>query len=100
MKTFMSEGREIQLPDIGVVSSESAPRFEIKEGDFKGIQFTITNIRMDDKDEALMWYDLNTATEGDQEKIKPIVDDFILSILYEQIERPENENDSSSDPNT
>ena len=101
MKIFQSEGKDIAIPDIEVVPGSHDPhKFLIKEGEFAGIEFTMTNMHMDEKDEALLWYDLDvTKGEVAVDKIKPVVDNYILSILYDQIERMKNETDSPSTTN-
>ncbi len=87
MKTFFSEGREITIPDIGSITADGGTRFRIEEGEYEGIEFAISNIHMDDNDETLMWYDLDTFPSGHLDNIKPIVDNFILSLLIDRIER-------------
>lgn len=97
MKTFVSEGQTIEVPDINVVS-EDGPVMQIAEGEHAGVCFKITNIRMDEADEGLMWYDLDITDATGQnmelsvDSIKPIVDNFILMMIHEQIERAKNEN--------
>lgn len=96
MKTFISEGKEITVPDYMVVSAEPMI-LQITEGEHAGIVFQISNIRMDDADEGLMWYDLDiTDAAGNNtglpvDSIKETVDNYILMMLYEQIERAKNE---------
>jgi len=94
MKTFIIEGKEITVPQIDVTHLVTEDQvdytFTIMEGDHQGIQFRMTNMRIDDNDTSLMWYDLETAQPEDVDKIKPIVDNFILMILHEQIERDKN----------
>jgi len=94
MRKFVVGDVEYECPDIGVVEGSVDPIFEILEGDQKGVKFTFTNMHMDEKDGSLMWYDLSTQSK-DVDKIKPIVDNFILQIMYDQIERIENEGGSS-----
>lgn len=96
MKTFISEGKEITVPDYTVVSVDPM-LLQITEGDHAGIVFRISNIRMDDADEGLMWYDLDiTDAVGNNtglpvDNIKETVDNYILMMLHEQIERAKNE---------
>lgn len=96
MKTFVSDGQTIEVPDIDIVSNDG-PVMQITEGEHAGVCFKITNIRMDDTDEGLMWYDLDITDAVGQntglsvDKIKPIADNFILMALHEQIERAKNE---------
>lgn len=99
MKSFISEGKEITVPDYTIVSANPM-RLQITEGDHAGIVFQIGNMRMDDTDEALLWYDLdiidaagnNTGLPVD--KIKETVDNYILMMMYEQIERAKNETEN------
>lgn len=91
MKTFFSEGKEITIPDIGAMIVDGRNRLRIEEGDYEGIEFEISNIRMDDNDQTLMWYDLDTFPDGHIDNIKPIVDNFILSVLIDQIEKSNHE---------
>ena len=92
MKTFVSEGLTIEVPDINIVSDDG-PVMQIAEGEHAGVCFKISNIRMDDADEGLMWYDLNITDAVGQniglsvDNIKETVDNYILMMLYEQIER-------------
>lgn len=96
MKTFESEGVVIEIPDIEVFESGYTPRMRIIEGEYVGTEFTISNIRMDDKDEGLMWYDLDTVPKTAADKIKPIVDNFILYTLIMQIEREKEQNENKA----
>lgn len=86
MKKFEIEGKEYCVPDIIVANKEDSI-FEINEGDHKGAQFRIYDIRVDNQDEAVLWYELDTYAGVTIEQIKPIVDDFIIQIIYEQIGR-------------
>mgnify|MGYP006279306563 CR=1 FL=1 len=90
MKTFDIDGKPIEVPDIKVVSSEHPPMFEIEEGEFKGAQFKIYDMKMDPIDDALMWYELDVSEGVSVDKIKPTVDNFILQILHEQVDRMKN----------
>lgn len=99
MKTFTIESQEIIIPDIKVVRTDPLV-FQIMEGECEGIQFILENMKMDDEDVSLMWYDLNTIVESDVVKIKPIVDNFVISILHDQIERSQNENDQKCNSDT
>jgi len=91
MKVFKCEDREVQIPDIKPITLETGLAFEIQEGDCKGIQFTLTNIRIDDKDDTLLWYDLNTVDESHIARIQSIVDNYILMMLYEGIKSADTE---------
>ena len=96
MKTFICEGKEVTIPDISHVQNDDGSlMFEIQEGDHKGIIFALDNMRIDENDESLMWYDLKTEKEEQVLQIKETVDNFILSILHEQIQRSKDENQTS-----
>lgn len=100
MKTFISEGQTIEVPDINVVDS-NGPILQIAEGDHAGVCFKISNFHMDEADDGLMWYDLDMIDAAGQntgmsvDLIKPIVDNFILMLIYEQVEKLKNENPST-----
>lgn len=100
MRTFMSEGVELSVPEMEVVDRD-AKVFQITEGDQAGVCFRFDNMRMDDSDETLLWYDLDivdaagNVTELSVDNIKPIVDNFILLTMYEMIERIKNENSTA-----
>lgn len=87
MKHFNIGDKSYSVPDITVTGDSNNPVFEISEGDHKGVQFRIHDIRVDDEDAAVLWYELDTSAEMIVGQIKPIVDDFIIQIIYEQIER-------------
>jgi hypothetical protein len=99
MRTFTIESQEITIPDIKAVRTDPLV-FQIMEGECGGIQFILENMKMDDEDVSIMHYDLNTIVETDVDKIKPIVDNFIVSIFHDQIERSRNENDQKCDSDT
>ena len=44
MKTFVSDGQTIEVPDINIVSQDG-PVMQIAEGEHAGVCFKITNIR-------------------------------------------------------
>lgn len=104
MKQFTVGDKTYEVPAITVVTDDQgkSPVFEISEGEYSGVKFSIDDIHMDDKDESLMWYDLNVGDTFDPPradinlKIKPIVDDFIIMVLHEQIEREKNGKQSDS----
>ena len=92
MKTFRAGDTEVTIPSIGATLVDGNVRLRIEEGDHAGIEFEISNARMDEEDDSLLWYDLNTFPDGQVDLIKPIVDNFLLSILINQIEKDSNEN--------
>lgn len=103
MKTFMIEGKEVTVPDVIVVDTNYPPVFEIIEGDFIGIQFKLDEMRMDDKEENVLMYDLFSSLEENDSRfdsLKVIVDNFIMSILVEQTERIKNEASEAGNPDT
>ena len=92
MRKFTIEGVEHELPEIGVNSEGEMNVFEIKEGEHAGAQFTLSDMQFDAEDECLLHYSLDTSDNTTVDKIKPIVDNFILSIILDQVERIKNEN--------
>lgn len=92
MRKITIEGVERELPEIGVSSEGEMVVFEIKEGDHMGAQFSMYDMQFDDQDECLLHYQLDVSDNTTVDKIKPIVDTFIISILQDQIERSKNEN--------
>lgn len=98
MKTFTIADKEYTVPDIEVMQEEgSTPLFKINEGDYAGVIFALDDLRIDEVDDTLLWYDLKTEKEKDVEDIKEIVDNFILMILHEQTQRVLNETGEASD---
>lgn len=95
MKTFQIEGNTVEVPDIVIVEPEP-PVFRIAEGEWSGVTFTISELRIDDQDEKLLHcsYDI---VESEQQKevtpddIKPIIQNFILKILHDQMRRLDND---------
>lgn len=98
MKTYVIPGeqRSIDVPDISAVTEQV---MKIDEGPYAGVWFTLTDMVMDDEDECLMHYNVECAG-ATVDEIKPIVDNFILQLLLEQIERSKNEANPTSNPNT
>lgn len=93
MKTFKLEEREVTIPDIDAVGFDSTLRHIIRDGEFAGVEFTLDNMRVDDEDESLLWYDVSVvAGDATVDKIKEITDNYILWILVQQIEKFKNEN--------
>lgn len=98
MKTFVIEGVEYSVPDISADAVDDKIIFKIEEGEHAGIVFSIKDMRMDDTDEGVMWYDLETVNEKDVDLIKPTVDNFILMTLHDGIQRIKDEADQERDP--
>lgn len=88
MKTYVipGEDRSIDVPKIEIVGDTV---LKIEEGPFAGVWFTLSDMQMDDTDECLMHYNVECAG-ATVDEIKPIVDNFILSLLLDQIERAKN----------
>jgi len=97
MRTFTIENIEYSVPEISVI--EDGTSFQIMEGEHQGIIFSIDNLIMDEVEEGLLHYNLNTVDDKDVDKIKGVVDNFILMILYDQILRNQNETSETSPPN-
>jgi hypothetical protein len=101
MKTFDIEGVEYTLPEISFKSEDNHPVvFTIEEGEHKGTSFSIVDMRMDDEDETLMWYDIQGTDEETVDKIKPIVDTLILNILRQAAEKARDETSEASNSDT
>lgn len=99
MKTVVIDQQEYTVPDIKFrLDQDQSPKFEIIEGELAGKWFSIENFRMDDEDETLLWYDLLTEDEKDVEILKPVVDNYIVIVLHEEMKRQQlNENDTKCD---
>lgn len=96
MRTIVSDGIAYEVPEITPVSE---PVMQILEGPFAGVWFTLSNMQMDEEDGCLMHYNVEAAGASVDE-IKPIVDNFIISLLYDNIERMKNgTTDSQRDSN-
>lgn len=99
MRTIIIGDEEYIIPDIKAVRHDPVV-FQIMEGECEGIQFILENMKIDDQDDSLMLYDLSTIVKSDVDLIKSIVDNFIVGILHDQIERSRNENDQKCDSDT
>jgi hypothetical protein len=88
MNTFTVEGVEYNLPEFSFDSKDDTGPlvFTFHEGDHKDVSFSIDNMRMDDKDISLMWYDIKGVDEKKIDEIKPTVDALIIWILKRGIE--------------
>jgi hypothetical protein len=87
MRTIVSEGIAYEVPEITPVSE---PVMQILEGPYAGVWFTLSDMQMDEKDECVMHYNVEVAG-ATVDEIKPIIDNFIISLLYDRIERLKNE---------
>lgn len=109
MKTYKSGDREFSVPEIvplelqeeDAAKDSTLPdplKCVIAEGEFAGTEFTIGNLRMDDEDESLLWYDFHIVKGTfTVEQLKPTINDWIIGLLYDMIEREQNEQ-VSTDP--
>lgn len=102
MKTVVIDQQEYTVPDIKFrLDQDQLPKFEIIEGELAGKWFSIENFRMDGEDETLLCYDLSTEDEKDVEIVKPVVDNYIVIMLYEEMKRSANhENGTECNQNT
>ena len=87
MRTIVSDGIAYEVPEITPVSE---PVMQILEGPYAGVWFTLSDMQMDEEDEYLMHYNLEVAG-ATVDEIKPIIDNFIISLLYDRIESLKNE---------
>lgn len=87
MRTIVSEGIAYDVPEITPVSE---PVMQILEGPYAGVWFTLSDMQMDEVDECVMHYNVEVAG-ATVDEIKPIIDNFIISLLYDRIERLKNE---------
>lgn len=97
MKTYTFGDQTYEVPDIEVTAADTTYVMRITEGEFTGTSFSLSNIRMDDTDEGLMWYDIDVTNSENQpipvvDGIKKIADNFILIALHEQVEKHKHEN--------
>lgn len=95
MRKITIEGVELEVPEIGVNSEGDMVVFEIKEGEHTGAQFTLSDMQFDEQDEGLLHYSLDVSENTTVDKIKTVVDNFILSIIFDQVERIKNENQTT-----
>lgn len=83
----MADETEVEIPDIEYsVDDKEALSFRITEGPHEGVIFSITEMKMDEQDESLLWYDLQ-VTGASSEDIKHIADAWIIALLEDAIER-------------
>lgn len=82
MRTIVADGVAYEVPEIVPVSE---PVMQILEGPYAGVWFTLSDMQMDEKDECVMHYNLEVAG-ATVDEIKPIIDNFIISLLYDRIE--------------
>lgn len=93
MRTIVAEGIAYEVPEITPVSD---PVMQIMEGPFAGVWFTLSDMQMDDEDECLMHYDLEVSG-ATVDEIKPIVDNFIISLLHDKVEALKKEKQANED---
>lgn len=99
MKQFTIEDHTYEVVDFLAEEIHGTPTFTILEGEFAGKMFILSNMHMDETDEGLMHYNIDAHEDVDVDLIQPLVDNIILYILYEQLERVKNE-DSEITSNT
>lgn len=67
--------------------------FTILEGEFKDVQFKLSNLHLneagEDEDESMLKYSLDVSENVDLTKLEPVVNNIILSLIYQHIERLE-----------
>jgi hypothetical protein len=88
MKTFTIDGKEYVVPNIGVTSEEPI-QFRVNEGEFEGVNFTISDMQIDDDIEGLLHYNVSTDADVDMDRFRDVLNDFIILILHEQLMREE-----------
>ena len=96
MRTIVSDGVAYDIVDTSVVGKtlDDDLIIQINEGAYEGVCFVINNMRMDGEDEAVMHYDLVTVGSNTPiDEIKPIVDNFIIAVLYDAVVKRENATD-------
>jgi hypothetical protein len=98
MRTVIIDGVEHTVPEISSITDGDKVIHTIEEGEHTGIKFAIVNMRVDDTDDHVMWYDLEAEDEKHVDLIKPMVDSFILMILLDGVERIKNETDQERNP--
>ena len=96
MRKITIEGVEHELPDLETRTENGVVVFEVKEGEHVGAQFSLSDMQMDNEDECLLHYQLDVSDNTTVDKMKPIVDTRIISILQDEIERSKNENPPTS----
>ena len=95
MKTFTIDNVTYNVPNIVVNKNEKGtyPVFEITEGDFKGALFSVSDISVDSEIENNLIYSLYVSEGTNIDSVKPVIDNFLISVLYEEVKRQErNEN--------
>lgn len=100
MIQFKLGNKEYELVDVKVVD-ETGPIFEIDEGEYKGVQFRLIEMKMgeevdDGSGDAMLNYQVEHSEGVTIEQIKPIIDTFILHIMYEQMVRVKKNEDKTT----
>lgn len=85
MKTFTVEGQEYTIPDITFLGStnEKDPIncFLIEDGEYEGIQFKLSNLKVEEQD--FLSYELELSREMDG--LEEVVSNFILYLITSQL---------------
>lgn len=100
MIQFKLGNKEYELVDVKVVD-ETGPIFEIDEGEYKGVQFRLIEMKMgeevdDGSGDAMLNYQVEHSEGVTIEQIKPIIDTFILHIMYEHMVRVKKNEDTTT----
>jgi hypothetical protein len=102
MKTKTAFGETYTIPDIECIGAteDGMPIMKITEGEFTGVEFSVSNTMMSD-DGLDLTYNLET-THASVDQIKPIADNMLLILLLEAAERQKeaNETDTPSPTDT
>jgi len=76
---------EIEFVSVRVAPSINTndlnPILEIAEGEYDGVQFQVSDMHIDDQDNCLLHYNLSTVDPEMVDKIKPLVDNWIIGTL-------------------
>lgn len=89
MKTVSFGDQSYDCHDISVyakVIKDGNYIMRIDEGEFEGTCFILADMHIDADDDSLLVYDIQVLGKASVDDIKPIVDNFILQCLINQIE--------------
>ncbi len=89
MKTFIVEEVEYTIPDITFIGStdEEVKKncFVIEEGEYEGLQFRLSNFKMDD--DSFLSYELEVSKE--KEGLETLIENFVLYLIQNKIDKTE-----------
>lgn len=96
MKTKVAFGKTYTIPDMECIgaTADGLPIMKITEGEFEGVEFSVSDTMMSDDGLDLM-YNLET-THVTVDQIKPITDNMLMMLMIEAIERQEKENETKA----